>query len=150
MKMTVLILVVVVVLVLVACGSQTKKVVLSSSIDDFSSVNTKMVGVDVGELEALLKARFEMERMRLISDKVAGEPSDLVELNNDFGVLVWSYHNAGDYDQDGEVGIPDISMIAQHYLHHCQDVDGVWPDETDEVVDGDEDGLVGISDVSNP
>jgi hypothetical protein len=57
-------------------------------------------------------------------------------------VLAWPYRNIGDYDQNGTVGITDITPIAVHYGHT------VGSDPLDIVVDGDIGGTVGISDVT--
>jgi PKD repeat protein len=56
--------------------------------------------------------------------------------------LNWPYHNTGDYDQSGTVGITDITPIAMHFGHTT------GTDPLDIVIDGDGLGSVGISDVT--
>jgi hypothetical protein len=61
--------------------------------------------------------------------------------------FVWSYRNVGDYNQDGEVSIPDITPIAQHFGHTRAGI-GIFPDQEDEVIDGDDNGDIGIPDIT--
>jgi len=73
---------------------------------------------------------------------------DLAGIKTDAGItLSWTEKNIGDYDNNGEVGVPDITPIAQHYLHE-KDGDGVWPDPYDELIDGDNSGDIGIADIT--
>jgi hypothetical protein len=57
-------------------------------------------------------------------------------------VLSWSERNTGDYDNNGDVGIADITPIAQHYLHE------VGTDAEDVLIDGSMSGQVGIEDIT--
>lgn len=57
-------------------------------------------------------------------------------------ILSWSYRNVGDYDQNGTVGISDITPVAVHFTHP------VGTDPLDLVIDGDNNGTVGISDIT--
>ncbi len=57
-------------------------------------------------------------------------------------ILSWNYRNIGDYDQNGTVGITDITPIAMHYGHT------VGTDPLDAVIDGDGSGTIGIADVN--
>jgi len=137
---TLLVTVIVVVLLLTACGGQSKKVVGFSppSVSSDSQLDVNQ------ELLQMLKKEFREERERIASDLFGAD--QVIDLHCEEGVLGWSYFNSGDYDQDGEVAIPDITLIAQRYLH--RQVDGVWPDELDEVIDGDRNGEIGISDIT--
>ena len=56
--------------------------------------------------------------------------------------LHWEYRCAGDYDQDGTVGVPDITPLAIHYNHN-PGTDGM-----DIVIHPSGVGPVGISDVT--
>jgi predicted CXXCH cytochrome family protein len=56
--------------------------------------------------------------------------------------LTWGYYNIGDYDQNGTVGISDITPIAVHFKHRVGD------DPLDEVVDGSGNEQVGIEDIT--
>ncbi len=57
--------------------------------------------------------------------------------------LMWHYRNVGDYDQDGTVGISDITPLAIHY-------DEVWGDANSiqAVVDGSGNHKIGIEDIT--
>ncbi len=57
----------------------------------------------------------------------------------------WRYFNLGDYDLSGEVGVPDITPIALHYLANTSDGD---KDNVQSFIDGDGDGEIGIPDVT--
>jgi PKD repeat protein len=74
----------------------------------------------------------------------AGRVTDLTY--DDTGRLNWSYVNIGDYDSSGEVGIPDITMIAQNYL--AKSNDGIGDDALEAWIDGDKSGEVGVPDIT--
>jgi len=65
---------------------------------------------------------------------------DLIDNMDGTFTLTWHYKNAGDYDQDGEVGISDITPLAQHF--------GESTVPENEWIDGDLDGRVHISDIT--
>jgi uncharacterized protein YkwD len=67
----------------------------------------------------------------------------LVDIGGGNRTLTWSYRNGGDYDQNGTVGIADITPIAQRFGN-----DAGGPNSAAGVVDGDGNGVVGISDVT--
>ncbi|MCD6119017.1 hypothetical protein J7K50_04165 [bacterium] len=52
----------------------------------------------------------------------------------------WEERNVGDYDNDGEVGVPDITPIAQNF--------GVSEGEILDRVDGSGDGEIGVPDIT--
>jgi hypothetical protein len=54
--------------------------------------------------------------------------------------LTWTEKNLGDYDNSGEVGVPDITPIATNYL--------VSTGSIIDLVDGDDSGDIGISDIT--
>lgn len=56
--------------------------------------------------------------------------------------FTWSYTNVGDYDQNGIVGISDITPIAQFFNSETTG------DEDAEVVDGNGDGVINIADIT--
>jgi hypothetical protein len=56
--------------------------------------------------------------------------------------LTWRYHNLGDYDLNGSVGIADITPIAIHYGEEI----GPHPEATH--IDGSGNGVVGIEDIT--
>ncbi|MCB1186348.1 hypothetical protein KDL29_04195 [bacterium] len=65
----------------------------------------------------------------------------------DFGLLYWYYRNQGDYDQNGEVNISDLTPLA---IHFGKAAAGGSFDFTkvESVVDGDGNGEINISDIS--
>jgi len=60
--------------------------------------------------------------------------------------LTWSYMNLGDYDLNGEVGVPDITHIANNFLAKTDD--GIGNDDLESWIDGSGNGEVGIEDVT--
>ena len=85
---------------------------------------------------------------RIVSAVPIGEAGRVTDLtyNSETQMLSWSYMNVGDYDSSGEVGIPDITMIAQNYL--AVTTDGIGDDALEPWIDGDKNGEVGISDIT--
>ena len=75
----------------------------------------------------------------------AGETNkvtDLAVLDNGDGTfdVTWRYRNAGDYDQNGSVGISDITPIAMHY--------GEEATSSNEWIDGDDGDTIDIGDIT--
>jgi hypothetical protein len=114
-------------------------------------------GVDPA-LYAQLKDALYNELLKVQSGKnvsqppsgVANQVADL-ELAEDEGAyyLSWSYRNLGDYDQDGAVGISDITPIAMYYGQDVPDIDGDPDDYSIQaVVDGSGNGTVDIADIT--
>jgi len=62
--------------------------------------------------------------------------------------LVWIERNVGDYDANGEVGIPDITPIAQNYLAKPSEAATDEEREKLELIDGDRDDEIGITDIT--
>ncbi len=67
------------------------------------------------------------------------------ETNGDF-TLSWHYRNIGDYNQDGVVGVSDITPLAMHY-NETYDPE-TEPDCIQAVIDGSCNGKVGVEDVT--
>jgi len=59
--------------------------------------------------------------------------------------LTWTEKNLGDYTNDGEVGIPDITPIATHFDEAVNHDD---PDDIAAIIDGDFNNEVGVSDIT--
>lgn len=59
--------------------------------------------------------------------------------------LTWTEKNVGDYDNNGEVGIPDITPIALNYLRRSDDGN---PEPFPNLIDGDNSGEIGIPDIT--
>lgn len=58
--------------------------------------------------------------------------------------LTWSYRSIADYDQDGTVGISDVTPLAMHYNHVVAEA----LDPLDPIIDGDGNGTIGVSDIT--
>jgi hypothetical protein len=101
----------------------------------------------------LLTVRFvprSMAATRLASAPPSAEHSR-VELNGSVfsGKLEWYYRNRGDYDQNGEVNVADITPLGIN-LGTDNVVPGTSFDESSVLwmVDGDENGSINISDIT--
>jgi|GEM_PF-2683191 len=63
--------------------------------------------------------------------------------------VAWGYFNIGDYDQNGTVGISDITPIAMHFGEDVPEVDGNPDDYSlQAVIDGRGNGAVDIADIT--
>lgn len=97
---------------------------------------------------ALLKdelARQLAQRGKAVSAPPTGTantPANLYFTDEGGGnyALHWEYRNIGDYDQNGIVGVADITPIAMHFGHN-------GADGLDDVIDVDDNG-VGVSDIT--
>ncbi len=58
--------------------------------------------------------------------------------------LTWSYRSIADYDQDGRVGVSDVTPLAMHFGHSTT---GTW-DELDPIIDGDGNSAIGVTDIT--
>ncbi len=104
--------------------------------------NAKMVdgGAQVPALQGGIK---------FVSTPPTGEANrvDDLELIDDGGIytLSWHYKNLGDYDQNGTVGISDITPIAMHYgeTYDREDANCLLA-----VIDGSGNGVVDIADIT--
>ena len=114
-------------------------------------------GVDPA-LYAKLKSALQDELLRIQAYKKASQPpSGDLNLVTDLELTViesayymsWSYRNVGDYDQDGTIGISDITPIAMYYGQAVPEVDG-QPDaySIQAVVDGSGNDIVDIADIT--
>ena len=67
------------------------------------------------------------------------------ETNGDF-TLSWHYRNLGDYDQNGSVGVSDITPLAQHFgeTYDAQNES----DSIKAVIDGSGNAKIGVEDVT--
>ncbi|MEP0813581.1 MAG: PKD domain-containing protein [bacterium] len=99
------------------------------------------------ELARQLKARGTGKFVSAAPVGPTNTVNDLAIVDNGDGTfnLTWSYRNTGDYDQNGEVGVADITPIALHFGH----VETIsWNDSQDPVIDGDGNGEIGVSDIT--
>ncbi len=109
-------------------------------------------GVDpalFGELkDALREALVARKVGKLISSPPVGSDNQVTDIksrDNGNGTydLTWYYRNLGDYDQDGAVGISDITPLAMHYNEPVE----LW-DSIQDIVDGSRNLVVDISDIT--
>lgn len=101
----------------------------------------------------------ELERVRVESGS-AGRQVSAVPTGNSGRVeiaydaeattLSWLYHNGGDYDQNGIVGVSDLTPLGVHFGEVSPDGAGQpFPEGSlGAAIDGNGDGLIGISDVT--
>ncbi len=59
-------------------------------------------------------------------------------------IFTFSYHNCGDYNQDGRVAVSDLSPIGIHFLDHSGSP--TWASAS--VADGDSNGIVNVADLT--
>jgi hypothetical protein len=69
----------------------------------------------------------------------------LTRVDADTATAHWTYRNVGDYNQDSQVNISDLTPLGGHLNHST--TDGV-EDPLDRTVDGNGDGLITISDIT--
>jgi PKD repeat protein len=98
--------------------------------------------------DALAAALIDYGTARAVADAPTGETSKVTDLSFSTAggsvTFSWSYRNQGDYDQNGEVNVADLTPIGLHY-HKVQG----GPDWTEaQLADGDENGEVNIGDVT--
>ncbi len=82
---------------------------------------------------------------------VSAPPRGVKNLINDFAIysesgqlrLNWRYRNVGDYDQNGIVGVSDITPIAMHWQEDAADVNSIQG-----VIDGSGSEKVDIADIT--
>ena len=102
------------------------------------------------ELEAQL-ARRGVEPGRQASAPPASEASAAqLQYDTQSMTLSWGYCCQGDYDQNGEVNISDLTPLAQH-LGEASPLGAGEPfpyDTIQAVIDGNRDGELGIADVT--
>jgi len=109
-------------------------------------------------LYAQLKDALFSELLRVQGGKIVSQPpSGVANQVADLALaavetehyLSWSYRNLGDYDQDGAVGISDITPIAMHYGEEVPEIDGVPDDYSIQaVIDGSGNGTIDIADIT--
>lgn len=110
-------------------------------------------GVDAAVFNMLRDELARQLSARAVSKVALSAPTGPINAITDLTVgyggggfeLHWRYRNVGDYNQDGIIGVSDITPIAQHYNE-------TWPDGGENmliaVADGSGDHKVEISDVT--
>jgi|GEM_PF-1911354 len=67
----------------------------------------------------------------------------LIDYGSEVYALSWHYRNSGDYDQDGTVGISDITPIAMHYGEAVEEDYSLV-----DVIDGSGNDVIDIADIT--
>jgi len=98
----------------------------------------------------LLFAKGAESAMRAVCSAPVEEHNKVVDLSgedlgNNTVRLTWTEINIGDYDNSGEVGVPDITPIAVHFLETPATADNP---ELFILIDGDNSDEIGISDIT--
>jgi PKD repeat protein len=118
----------------------------------------KPEGVDAklwDELKAALHSALTTNSQQLTTKNVSTPPTGDANHVADFGItdhgdgsysLSWHYRNLGDYDQNGTVGVSDITPLAIHYGETY--VIALEQNTIQAVVDGSGNEKVGIEDVT--
>ena len=109
-------------------------------------------GVDeavFSELKSAFAALIAADALPTCKQTSAGLGTDVTDLNvQDQGggdiLLTWTYRHLGDYDQNGEVNISDLSPIGMHF--HKTTASGDW--NVAQAADGDANGEVNVADVT--
>ncbi len=110
-----------------------------ASADDFSAIGAQLKSLQTAELHMK-----NLDRVRGVSN---GPPRDIakvttIEYSADTQTLKFDFALLGDYDLDGEVGIPDITVVAQNFGKLVGD------DEFLKLIDTSGDGEIGIPDIT--
>ena len=100
------------------------------------------------ELAAELKRVLLLYPPRAVSAPPSSSASATVlSWDDEAGVFQWRYYSAGDYDQNGLVGVSDLTPLGVHFGKSSGG--GPFdPSTVESVVDGDSNGLIGVSDVT--
>lgn len=98
------------------------------------------------ELVKKLRDRFGDDLLARVTAAAPVGDAGLVDdlaYNAGSNTITWTYANLGDYDLNGEVGVPDITPIATNYLAVV-----TAPNTIEEWIDGSGDDEVGIPDIT--
>jgi PKD repeat protein len=111
----------------------------------FSSAEVAPGGVLVARV-ALAGGGGDQRTLSALPTGASSEPLNFgyVDNGDDSATFSWTYHNTGDYDQNGEVNISDLTPIGMHIGKSSDD--GDWTAAG--LADGDNNGEVNISDVT--
>lgn len=132
-------------------NAATRNVELASVIEEVRDCEVpEGVEPDIFNLlrDALISELEKRGLSRVTSAAPTGSGNEITDLafNPETFELTWSYKNLGDYDLSGEVGVPDITKIAQHY-NKIIEGEGFEQDFLG-WVDGSGNGEIGIPDVT--
>lgn len=97
--------------------------------------------LDLCEVEFASGAFSGSRRVSMVSDDPA---TDLHFSVSSIGTLLWSYSCKGDYDQNSEVNVADLTPIGVYF--QATTASPEWP--AAQVADGDENGHITVSDLT--
>lgn len=115
-------------------------------------------GVDAAlwdELKSALKTALATNNQQLTTRTASIPPTGEINRINDLAIaddgdgtysLTWHYRNVGDYDQNGTVGISDITPLAQHF-GETYNLD-TESNSIQAVIDGSGNEKIGIEDIT--
>jgi hypothetical protein len=112
-------------------NAESRQIAIERVLDDIAGYqpapDAKVDSLVFEELRAALAAQIEA-KARDSSGAIKygtpqGDDGRVTDLRYDpeTYTLSWTYVNKGDYDQSGEVGVSDITPIAQNYLEKTAD-----------------------------
>jgi hypothetical protein len=102
----------------------------------------------------LTLARVEFERRPFSGTRIISAAPILkgsrtrVDYNLKLNILRWRYANQGDYDQNSEVNVSDLTPLAVRFGHAASGTPQFPSDSIDFVVDGDANGIINVSDLT--
>ncbi|MDQ3024236.1 MAG: PKD domain-containing protein, partial [bacterium] len=110
------------------------------------------VGADSGDWSTLKKAMRVMLQQQLEGKTTLQAPASnasasILTLDNGTLELSWDYASQGDYDQNRETNIADLSALATHFGENTGGAGPFPRDSVLSVVDGDSNGEINIADV---
>jgi outer membrane protein assembly factor BamB len=152
-----------IILLLLACSCSSNKDTVSSALPDIAEATLAPALPDAQQLQTALQdlpvpaevdpgifEELKRELSRLLAEqRLERSTSSLrgtmpAALHYSSGALRWSYLHPGDYDQNGEVNIADLSALATSFGKRGPFAAG----SREGLIDGDGNGEIGLSDVS--
>jgi len=149
MRKAAIILVAVLLVMTAGCGSKSQVSAVSVSGNEYAlSAQAQIKPQLRSELAAELERVLRLYPPRQVSAPPSSSASATVlSWDEEAGSFQWRYYSAGDYDQNGEVGVSDLTPLGVHFGK--QSAGGPFDQATVEsVVDGDQNGQIGISDIT--
>jgi hypothetical protein len=114
-------------------------------------VDAELWGELKGALKSALSTNYELPTTKITSSPPSGPANRVQDLtatretNGDF-TLSWHYRNIGDYDQNGAVGVSDLSPLAMHF-GETYDAE-TETNSIQAVIDGSGNGKIGVEDIT--
>ena len=110
-----------------------------------ADVDSQLWAELTAELERAIGAAGRREASQQVPDGEGSRVSDLAITQLDEGVVfAWAYANPGDYNQDGLVGVSDLTPVGVYF--GAAEGDPQWP--WARVADGSGDGQITVADIT--